>query len=310
MGTEGSSWQKVAADQLGLLTRQDLCDTGLSRAKRRTLVDRGDLVPIGRRTLRIAAAPVSRSQQILAACLEADGFASHRTGAWVHGLSGFVPGLPPEVLVARPRHDPRRPLARVHTTTWLPDDDVTKVGAIPTLGVARTLLTLAALVPNELLRDRVRAAVDEAIRDGKASDRWLWWRLEQLRCRGRNGVSVFESILTARAGGQVTESWLERETLRTIADAGLPLPQCQARIEHRGAFLARVDFLYPPRAVIEVSGHRFHHSPLQQEADVRRRRGLIEQGYQVYEFTYDEIVGHPERLLATIRRILHAASLA
>ncbi len=297
-------WRVSAAAQLGLVSRNDLRAAGVDRAAYRRILRHGELVVIGRQTLRSPAAPATSQQRVLAACLETGGVASHRTAAWLHGLDGFGPGRPPEVVVRRPGHDYRLPLASVHTTTRLPDDDLVVVGSVPTLGVARTLLTLAALVPDELSIGTVRGAVDEAVRDGKASDRWLWWRLERLRCRGRTGVSAFEEILTLRSGGKVTESWLERETLRLIAVADLPLPVCQARIAHRGAFAARVDFLYEPNAIIEVSGHRYHHTAEQQTADAARRRVLVEAGHDVYEFSYDEIVRHPERLLATVRHIL------
>ncbi|MEO6987730.1 MAG: DUF559 domain-containing protein [Aquihabitans sp.] len=193
----------------------------------------------------------------------------------------------------------------IRTTTWLPSDDVVSVDGIPCLSVARTLFSLAAKVPRLLAIDRVRGAVDVAVADGQASDPWLWWRLEQLRCRGRNGVKVFEEILSARTGGSVTESWLERETLRLLAEAGLPTPECQGRICRDGAFVARVDFVYPwCRTVIEVSGFRWHRTPDQLKQDARRRRDLTLAGYRVLEYTYDDIVQHPERVVAEVAEAL------
>ncbi len=67
-----------------------------------------------------------------------------------------------EVLVRDGRQSARSTLARVHTTTWLPPEDLVVVDAIPTLGVARALFSLAALVP-EIPEAQVRAAVDQAL---------------------------------------------------------------------------------------------------------------------------------------------------
>src|SRR5204862_211126 len=80
------------------------------------------------------------------------------------------------------------------------------IGGIPTTSVARTIFGLAALVPDVSESD-LRDIVDVAIRDGHASDAWLLWRLEKLRCKGRNGVSVLEAILADRDGKGRTESW-------------------------------------------------------------------------------------------------------
>ena len=210
-------------------------------------------------------------------------------------------------MVSHGRQTVRSPLALVHTSTWLPTDDLVEVDGIPTLGLARTLISLAGAVP-QIPLDTVRGAVDEAVRDGKPSDPWLSWRLEQVRCRGRRGVSVFEEILTRRAGGEATESWLERELLRVLAAAGVPLPVCQRRIQHQGAFVGRVDFAYLDAGVIiEVTGHEHHSTAKERAADARRRNDLQLAGYRVIEFTYNDVVGDPAYVVA---KVLDALVLA
>ncbi len=286
--------------QRGLITRDDLRGAGLAKHHRRTLVREGTLVRIGPRTFRHGVVELDHRGKALAAALDTGGVVSHRSAAWLHGLPGFGPGDPPEVLVANPRPHHRTPLARVHSTTWLPPDDRYEVDGIPCTSVARTLFGLAALVPEVPAAD-LRRAVDDAIRLGLASDQWLWWRLEKLRCRGRNGVTAFEAVLSARAGGAVTESWLEREFLRILAAAGVPLPRCQARIGPKGAFVARVDFLYASAAVIvEVTGAVGHSSPEQRAADARRRNGLSRAGFVILEFTYEQVVAAPQAVIAEV----------
>jgi very-short-patch-repair endonuclease len=294
----------LAEAQLGLVNRADLDGVGVNRHLRGKYLADGTLIPIGRQTFRIGGVPITEEQAALAACLDTGGVLSHRSAAWLHRLPGFTLGHPPEVLVARPRFDYRLELATVHTTTWLPATDRIVAGGLPGTSVARTLFSLASLVP-ELPLDRARGAVDDAIRLGKATDGWLWWRLERLRCRGRTGVSAFESILAARSGGEITESWLERELLRVLRRGGLPLPACQARIGARGAFVARVDFLYPTqRLAIEVTGHQAHSTREQRAADARRRNRLQSAGLRVLEFTYEHVVREPNVVTADVTEAL------
>lgn len=221
-----------------------------------------------------------------------------------------MPGIPtpslPDVLVVRRGKPSGSAIATVHTTTWLPSDDLTTVDGIPCTSVARSLFNLASLVPSVPF-DTVKGAVDDAVRLGLASDAWLWWRLEKLRCRGRNGVGAMEAVLSRRAAGEVTESWLEQEFLRLLEQAAAPVPVCQRRIRARGAFVARVDFLYEDLGiVVEVTGAVAHSSPEQRARDATRRNRLGMEGFLVIEFTYDQIVGSPDEVIAELWRAISA----
>lgn len=294
-----------ASEQLGLTTRMQLREMDVSRSQLRRLVGKGVLEPIGLRTFGVAGSPPSFHRDVLAACFDTGGRASHRTAAALHQLHGF-PRLPAEleVTVMKGHQNARSALARVHTTSWMPEEDRIFVGPIPTTSVARTLFGLASLVPTVDLA-AVQGAVDVAIRDQQASDRWLWWRLEKLRRSGRNGVTAFESVLAERRGGVGVESWLERETLRILHEAGLPEPMCQHRIAPRGAFVARVDFFYPTqRLIIEVSGHLTHSTRAERQSDLHRDNEIGLAGYQKLEFTYDDVVRRPEYVVGMVARAL------
>lgn len=298
----------LAARHHGVLTLADLERAGVTRSRRRTMVARGTLEAVAPRTFRVAGAPRSNKQAMVIACAATGGVASHLSAAWLHAVPGFAPPRPPQVLVDRRRFDYRVRVASVHTTTWLPDDDVHEVEGVPCTSVARTLFSLASMVPT-LPEDRVRGAVDDAVRLGLASDPWLWSRLEKLRCRGRGGVSALESILSDRAGLGRTESWLERRFLELMERGGLPRPRCQERISAQGAFVARADFLYQRhRVVIEVTGAVAHASPAQRAKDAARRNRLLTAGYLVLEFTYEQVVHSPELVIREVRAALTARS--
>ena len=296
-----------AERQHGLVSRTDLADLRISRTRRRRLVTGGSLEVLGPQVFRIPGAPATDLQRVLAACLDSGGVASHTTAAWLHDLSGFSPGSPPHTIRLGTAIRYRGAVARPHVTTHLEADEVLTVEGVPCLSVARTLLTLAGM-PGEGSRARFEPAAEEALRRDLATERWLWWMLERLRCRGRAGVIALEDLLTVRADGKRTESWLEREFLSIIDAAGLRAPTCQQTIAPDGAFVARVDFVHEPeRVVIEVLGHAWHSSRDQLARDAKRRNELQLAGYQVLEFPYDDVVRRPDAVVATVRAALGRA---
>jgi hypothetical protein len=297
-----------AATQLGHITVPQLVDRGVSRRSIRRLVEGGRLTQVGPRTLRMPGLPASFASAVMAACLDLDAVASHRTAAHLHGLAGFQAAPPCIEVTARAGvGSTTSALASVHRTTNLPADDIVWIGPIPATSVARTIFGLAALVP-ELGEERVRDVIDTAVRDGLASDPWLWWRLERLRCRGRNGVAILEGVLQDRAGRGRTESWLEREFLRCLERGGLPRPVVQRTIRAEGAFLARVDCCYErERIVMEVNGHGTHSTKRQRDSDAARANRLQLAGHRVLQFGYDDVVRAPEVVVATVAEALVVA---
>lgn len=300
-----------ARSQLGLITRRQLHDAGISHQTVARRVAAGLLIPVGARTYRAAAVGATPEGTVLAACLDLGGVASHRTAAWLHGLLPR-PGPITDITVPKGRSvGPRTnlPNLRVHTTTNLSSEDLTRVAMVPVTSVARSLLGLAALDVAEVSDELLTATVERAVRTRLASDRWLWWLLEQRRCRGRNGVSRFEEVLARRAQLGPTESWLEREVLRVLTSGGLPLPVIQRRIRRRGAFVARVDFVYESALVVlEALGHAWHSSREQLTIDAMRASELQLLGFAVHQFTYDQIVGAPASVLATVEAALRVGS--
>lgn len=306
--TERAIAQK-ARSQLGLITCDQLAGAGLSRRTRSRWVVDGRLVPTGARTFRLAGAPAGRRVDILAACLDLDAVASHATAGWLHGLRPLPSRI--DVTVTNDRSRGRIPngaRVRAHASTNLPPDDVVLVGPIPTTSVARTLLGLAALPRAELDDESLTSTIEDAVRRHLASDRWLWWLLEERRCRGRNGVRRFASVLAGRAALGPTESWLERELLRLLGGAGLPVPVVQRVIRRRGAFVARVDFAYPDLGiVIEALGYASHSSRRAQSEDLARASRLGLMGFTVHQFTYDHIVRDPSWVVSVVTEALEQA---
>ena len=302
-----------AASQGGHLTRRQLAEAGVAA---RTVYARsasGLLVAVGQRTFRVGSVPRTARGDVIAACLETGGVASHWTAAWLHGLAPPRPIVDVTVTKGRTLRASNgpgdQPTVRIHSSTNLPPDDVLLLGPIPVTSVARTMLGLAAVVPFELAQSRLFDLVSATVDRDLATDPWLWWLLSQRRCRGRNGVIALEAVLAERARLGPTESWLEREFLRVLDAAGLPLPVTQTVIRRNGRFAARVDFAYEPEMVImEALGYAFHRSKAQMEADTRRANELQLLGYAVYQFTAEQIVCSPDSVSATARAALASAA--
>ncbi len=54
--------------------------------------------------------------------------------------------------------------------------------------------------------------------------------------------------------------------------------------------MARVDFLFEPwRAMVEVTGRVGHSSPADRARDAHRRNELIDLGFRVYEYTWNDV---------------------
>ena len=300
----------LAAEQAGHGTRAQLLRAGLNRSTISRRAAAGHYVRVGPSTFRLASYGRTATGDVVAACLETGGVASHWTAAWVHHLTDRRRLIDVTVERSGTLQEPRlvaaeQPLVRVHSSTNLPVTDIVRHGPIALTSVARTALGLAGLVPRELAPQGLANIVGQAVDGGLATDAWLWHLLTERRCRGRNGVIALEAVLAERAHLGPTESWLEREVLRVLQEGGLPLPVTQRVVRRRGRFAARVDFLYgPEQVVLEAMGYTHHRTRAQMEADTRRANELQLLGFDVYQFTTGQVVGSPGSVLATTRSAL------
>jgi very-short-patch-repair endonuclease len=276
---------------------------GVSRQERRTLLAKGVLIPVGGGVVRHAAYPTSGSQRILAAVLAAgDGaVASHMSAALLWRLDGLA-GSAVEVEVTVPRRrNPRAVPGIVHRTLDLGPADVEPRQLIPRTTAARTLLDLAGrLGPRQL-----EAALDDAERRGLVWRPHLRWRSEELRRRGRPGVPALVRLLDRTEGRPLGDSWLEQAAIRHIVTAGLPVPRVQVEKRQVGGGIARVDLFWDDaKLVVELAGHRSHATRRQRQADAERSARLGLGGWQVVEFTYEDVVERPDYVVDMVRAYL------
>lgn len=100
---------------------------------------------------------------------------------------------------------------------------------------------------------------------------------------GRPGAALRNVV--DRLTFRVTQSELEREFLRLLTSASLPLPETQRRFGK-----TRVDFYWPVLGlVVETDGARFHASAVQQAADRKRDQAHIRAGRTPLRVTHAQV---------------------
>ena len=290
---------RTAARQHGLLHRRQ-ADALLGPHRARHWIDDGRLIRVQPRVVRLAGAPETPSQQILAASLSCDGRVSHRSAAWSWNLLDLRDQV--DVSVRYPRRAALWAPATAHRIRDLTDGHVVRRQGLLVTTPMRTLVDLGLVEPWWV--------VDQAL--GRGIGRRLFSiqavraLREQLARRGRNGTGVTQRVLDERLlRGADEDSDLEARFLRVLARSGLPKPVFQYEVWHAGRFIARVDAAYPERLIaLEVDGYEFHASPEAFQADRARQNDLIRLGWRVLRFTAIDVVRRPEVIRDTLAPLL------
>jgi hypothetical protein len=229
------------------------------------------------------------------------GTVSHHSAARRHGLDVRT-SAPREAEVTIPHARTRVPRGvLVHVTRSLPPCDRHLVGAVPYTSLARTVCDLASRHdPAGTL-----ARVDEAVAAG-AAPRWIHDRAASL-ADGRDGVALVRAA-TAPGSAAAFRSWLERVAAHVYRAAHLPEPQWNVPVRDARGRIGVVDALWPAyRVISEKEGLRFHTSPRQRRRDAQRFNRLLDAGFTVRRFTWQDVVDRPLDVAATLTRALRAA---
>jgi very-short-patch-repair endonuclease len=118
------------------------------------------------------------------------------------------------------------------------------------------------------------------------------------RGRIRDRLPASKRWLVDRAVGNAG-SGLESILRFILMQVGLHL-ETQVKLETVG----RVDFVVRTNGrplIIEVDGREFHTSPTQFDEDRRRQAAASIMGIETLNFSYDQVLRHPEQVLASIR---------
>jgi very-short-patch-repair endonuclease len=300
MRTSASKVAKRAAAQHGLITYHQAVELGLPEDTLRRWCEGGRLERVQPRVYRVAGAPVTWEQRLLAGVLSTGGVASHRSAA---ALWGMWEGDEIEVVVAG--HGRRLARGTIPRSGDLVGRDVTRRGGVAVTTPMRTLVDLGAV--REVRDWHVADALERALMARLCSVAGLERVLDRVARRGRSGAGVIRRVLDERALGQARpDGLLEARMMRVLREHGLPVPHFQFEVRHRGRLIARVDFAYPDeRLALEVDGFEVHGTPNAFQHDLERQNRLVAAGWTVLRFTWLDVVRRPEWVavqVAAVRR--------
>jgi very-short-patch-repair endonuclease len=226
-------------------------------------------------------------------------WATGPTNAALFGVDGV--DLVPPFDLAVPRG--RAPHALGHHIHRLRDisrlDTDTALG-IPCLSATRLLIESSRSVDAKQLT----VLLDCTLRDGLTSEDFLHRRIVELRRKGRAGLDRLLAVVEGAERSRGGHSWLERTFLELLGDLGLQRPDTQQVLARRDSKLVRVDCQFPGTPiVIELLGYRHHRSVAQMQVDAERSNALTLAGFEVFQFTYDDVVLRSQSMLTTLRTL-------
>lgn len=296
---------------------RDWLSAGLTTAQLRNFVKAGDLVRL-RRGVYATASFAGQAEkndalrhfvQVCAAMhaqykSRAVSVASHQSAAILHGISLLEAPEKDTVWLTRPPGQYRGDLlrgVRLHSAA-LPEDHVTTVLGTRVTAPARTVLDLARSLP---YIEGVVAA-DSALQAGLTTKDELRRMLPFFS--GWPGADKGRRVV--EFSDRLAESPLESAARVTFAEHGLPAPELQADVvDEKMRFVGQVDFLWADRrTVAEADGMGKYEDGDVARKQIRRDNRLREAGYKVVHFTWAELFGSPERVIARIRTAFAASS--
>jgi very-short-patch-repair endonuclease len=284
--------QGLAADQLGIATREQLLAIGFSArtVDRRVRSGRWRALHRGVYLIAPTLVPGARALAAVFAC-QPHAYASHHTAALLQDLPLAAKPRTVHITVIGRNPGPRDGIT-IHRVRSMKPDEVTKVGPIPSTTPSRTILDLAA----ELSTPDLERLVAEAY----ATKLTTRHELTALGARypRRPGVRALLALLDSTPA--LTRSEAERMLLRLLRRANLPPPRTNQPLHGY-----EVDFLWPEqKVVLEFDGHAFHAARPKRERDSRRDQELILRGYVVLRVTWHQLTREPEALIARIATVL------
>jgi hypothetical protein len=287
----------LAATQHGRITRAQLAGCKVSRARIETLIRRQTLVRVAPSVYRVSGTPHTWEAQLHGIVL-AQGeraVASHSSGAALWGFR-YVERETFEVTTPEERRRMRG--IRVHRTTSLADDDVTRREGIPVTTFERTLCDMTT----QLSYLQLGRTLDDGLRRGVVGIAALQRCVERLGSGPNRRLSLIVPLIEQRCGSyDPGGSGSELKVLDVLRDAGLPLPvqQHRVRAEGRTYFL---DYAYPERRVyIEYYGLPVHGTVTAVAYDSERLSALSGDGWHPLVFTDDT---SPRAMVTRTARVL------
>jgi hypothetical protein len=272
--------ESVVASQLGLVTLEQLLDSGVAQSRVYRLVASRALRRERNGVYAVVGAPVTWERGLLAAVLTLDGAsASHSSAARLWNFAYQIDHCY-ELTVPRP-HRARMQGVTVHRSTLF-EDDAIKLGSVPCTSFERTLCDCTT----SLSQFQLSRVLDDGLRRGVASLPRLAACAEELDSGPGRRMSIVRSLLKDRGydydpGG----SGAERRLLDLFRKARLPMPVQQYRVRAGGRSYV-LDYAWPALKVFgEWYGLPWHSGASAVAYDSDRVTALVVEGWLPLVFT-------------------------
>lgn len=284
-------------EQDGLITRQQAVECGLTRAAIAHRVSTGTWIRVLPEVYRAATHAETPRSRVRAAMLWLG------PGAVLVGVAAawwweLTEEPPTTVGVAVPTI--RRVRSRPGVAVERRDvalSDVSEHEGLPVTTRARTVVDATATLP----RKTGGALMDRALARRRVTLDSL--RAAYRRAMGRRGTARVAALLVLAAGGARSEA--ERRLHAVLRSAGIVGWIADHRIVLPAWGPAVADIAFPAqRLVIEVDGWAFHRDLAAFRRDAQRQNALVVAGWTVVRVTWHDIVGDPDTVIATIRRVV------
>lgn len=287
---------ELVRQQHGLVT-SDQAKVALGPSRKQRWMTEGRLVSVQPGVLRMAGAPETWHQTLMAASMCTHGTVSHRSAAELWGLiqpAGYV-----DISVSPPLQPRLRPPAIAHRILDLHPELAVEREGLRVTDPTRTIIDLGLVLPVWSVRDALSRGISTRL--FRISD--VQRLRDALGRQGRNGTAIVRELLEERLlTGRPEESLLEKRLADLARRHDLPAMDAQHEIWHAGRFVARVDAAFPQlKLAIEVDGYEHHSAPDAFQRDRTRQNRLVTLGWTVLRFTWDDVVRRPALVAQTIQ---------
>lgn len=222
-----------------------------------------------------------------------------------HAAAGHlwrIVDMPPAVSdVWTPRRRTRPPAGVcAHFTRGLAARDQGKLRNIPVTSPARTLIDLAAVLPEHA----VEAALAKAIVERRISAGALAARLAAAARQGAVGPAVLRRLLVRSHGRWHAGSPLERRVAEILCCREVP-PFRREHAVYVDGGVYYLDFAWPHfRVGVEADGRRWHSDAGSFERDRLRHNALVAAGWKVVRVTERQVRADPAAVRERVRDLI------
>jgi hypothetical protein len=266
---------RKASAQYGVFRRSQAAACGLSDRSIEHRLSTGRWVKILTSVYCLRGTRLVWETMLMAVCLWARGFISHRAAAFLWQMDGVNDQLievssrlrrrpPPGVIVHRIGSD-----RRTHTVRYK---------GFTVTDPTSTLIDLASVLDAATLEK----ALDSTLRQKRTYPALILSRLDELGSRGRKGTATLRRLAEERVGGSGTDSPLEIEVKNFLVSHGLRPARLQYWVTGNNGDRRRLDFAWPhARVGIEVDSHDWHEGFEALERDVSRSNFYLDLDWRV-----------------------------